>query len=87
MYINLLTDKNTPNFVKDTVHRFIKMIQINWSRFITSLSCRIIHELSPLYLKENVRYTWIHASQLLFQIFKTMLTDNIDIANKKLISL
>ena len=29
MYMNLLTGRNIPPFAKDTVYRFIKMIQIN----------------------------------------------------------
>ncbi len=42
MYMNLLTGKDTPDFAKDTVYRFMKMLQINWIRFTTILSCRII---------------------------------------------
>ncbi len=37
MYMSLLTGKNTPNFAKDTVYRFMKMVQINWMRFTTIL--------------------------------------------------
>ena len=49
MYMNLLTGSNTPVFAKDTVYRFIKMPQINWSRFTTILSSRIIKEaIAPL---------------------------------------
>ena len=44
MYMNLLTGRNTPAFAKDTVYRFMKMIQINWIRFTTILSSRIIKE-------------------------------------------
>ena len=44
MYMNLLIGRNTPDFAKDTVYRFMKMIQINWSRFTTILSSRIIKE-------------------------------------------
>lgn len=44
MYMNLLTGRNTPDFAKDTVYRFLKMIQINWIRFTTILSSRIIKE-------------------------------------------
>lgn len=44
MYMNLLTGRNTPAFAKDTVYRFMKMIQINWIRFTTVLSSRIIKE-------------------------------------------
>ena len=44
MYMNMLTGRNTPSFAKDTVYRFMKMIQINWIRFTTLLSARIIKE-------------------------------------------
>lgn len=44
MYMNLLTGRNVPAFAKDTVYRFMKMIQINWIRFTTILSSRIINE-------------------------------------------
>ena len=44
MYMNLLIGRNTPAFAKDTVYRFMKMTQINWIRFTTILSCRIIKE-------------------------------------------
>lgn len=44
MYMNLITGRNTPDFAKDTVYRFMKMIQINWIRFTTILSSRIIKE-------------------------------------------
>ena len=44
MYMNLITGRNTPDFAKDTVYRFMKMIQINWNRFTTSLSARIIRD-------------------------------------------
>ena len=44
MYMNLLTGRNTPAFAKDTVYRFMKMVQINWIRFTTILSGRIIRE-------------------------------------------
>ena len=40
----MLTGRNTPSFAKDTVYRFMKMIQINWIRFTTLLSARIIKE-------------------------------------------
>ena len=41
MYMNLITGRNTPDFAKDTVYRFMKMIQINWIRFTTILSDNI----------------------------------------------
>jgi len=44
MYMNLLTGRNTPSFAKDTVYRFMKKIEINWIRFTTILSSRIINE-------------------------------------------
>ena len=44
MYMNLLTGRDTPDFAKDTVYRFMKMFQINWIRFTTILSSRIIKE-------------------------------------------
>lgn len=40
----MLTGRDTPSFAKDTVYRFMKMIQINWIRFTTLLSARIIKE-------------------------------------------
>ena len=39
-----IRDRNTPDFAKDTVYRFMKMIQINWIRFTTILSTRIIRD-------------------------------------------
>ncbi|MFQ8778012.1 MAG: transposase [Roseburia sp.] len=42
--MNLITGRNTPDFAKDTVYRFMKMIQINWIRFTTILSTRIIRD-------------------------------------------
>lgn len=44
MYMNLLVGRDTPGFAKDTVYRFMKMLQINWIRFTTILSARIIKE-------------------------------------------
>lgn len=44
MYMNLLSGRNTPSFAKDAVYRFMKMTQINWIRFTTILSSRIIKE-------------------------------------------
>ena len=41
--MSLLIGKNTPNFAKDTVYRFMKMVQINWMRFTTILASRIIN--------------------------------------------
>ena len=42
MYMSLITGRNTPGFAKDTVYRFMKMLQINWIRFTTLLASRII---------------------------------------------
>ncbi len=55
MYMSLLTGRNTPNFAKDTVYRFMKMVQINWIRFTTILASRIIKEaIVPLNSEERV---------------------------------
>lgn len=40
--MNLITGRNTPHFAKDTVYRFMKMLSVNWIRFTTILSSRII---------------------------------------------
>lgn len=54
MYMSLLTGKNTPDFGKDTVYRFMKMLQINWLRFTTIFSSRIIKEaVAPLDSKDR----------------------------------
>lgn len=54
MYMNLLTSKNLPVFAKDTVYRFMKMSHINWIRFTTVLSSRIISEaIEPLTSKDR----------------------------------
>lgn len=42
--MNFLTGRNTPSFAKDTAYRFMKMAQINWIRFTTILSGRIIKD-------------------------------------------
>ena len=55
MYMNLILGRNTPAFAKDTVYRFMKMIQINWIRFTTTLAERIIKEaIRPLDSEERV---------------------------------
>lgn len=55
MYMNLISGRNTPAFSKDTVYRFMKMIQINWIRFTTILAGRIIKEaIRPLDSEERV---------------------------------
>ena len=43
MYMSMLTGRNTPNFAKDIMYRFMKMVQINWIRFTTILASRIIN--------------------------------------------
>ena len=54
MYMNLISGRNTPAFAKDTVYRFMKMLQINWIRFTTILSARIIKDaIVPLDSKER----------------------------------
>ena len=54
MYMALITGRNTPSFAKDTVYRFMKMTQINWIRFTTILSSRIIKDaVLPLDSKER----------------------------------
>lgn len=51
----MLTGKNAPSFAKDTVYRFMKMAQINWIRFTTILSARIIKDaIEPLTSDERV---------------------------------
>ena len=55
MYMSLLTGRNTPDFAKDTVYRFMKMVQINWIRFTTILASRIIKDaILPLDSEERV---------------------------------
>ena len=75
MYISLLTGNNTPNFAKDTVYRFMKMVQINWLRFTTILASRIINNaifpLDPedramLALLETAKKAAIPAKYVLF---------------------
>ena len=52
--MDLITCRNTPSFAKDTVYRFMKMTQINWIRFTTVLSSRIIKDaVLPLDSKER----------------------------------
>lgn len=54
MYMNLLTGRNTPAFAKDTLYRFMKMTHINWIRFTTVLSSRIIKQaITPLDSKDR----------------------------------
>ena len=54
MYMSLLTERITPDFAKDTVYRFMKMVQINWMRFTSILTSRIINNaILPLNSKER----------------------------------
>ena len=41
---SLVSGRHTPPFAKDTLYRFLKMTQINWIRFTTVLSSRIVRE-------------------------------------------
>jgi hypothetical protein len=55
MYMNLLTGKNVPAFAKDTAYRFMRMAHINWMRFTTILSSRIIKDaVAPLTSDDRV---------------------------------
>lgn len=55
MYMNLLTGRNIPSFAKDTVYRFIRMMQINWIRFTSILASRIIQgAIVPLDDKDRI---------------------------------
>ena len=63
MYMNLIIGRNTPDFAKDTVYRFMKMIQINWIRFTTILSARIIKDaILPLDSEERAKVLIIEDS-------------------------
>ena len=42
MYMSLMLGRNLPGFCKDTAYRFMKMDCINWIRFTTILSSRIV---------------------------------------------
>ena len=54
MYMSLITGRNTLRFEKDTVYRFMKMIQINWIHFTTLLASRIIKDaIVPLNSKDR----------------------------------
>lgn len=49
MYMDLLTSRQETLFSKDAVYRFMRMAHINWIRFTTALSCKIIKEaIAPL---------------------------------------
>ena len=44
MYMKLMLGRNLPGFCKDTAYRFMKMGCINWMRFTTILSPRIVNQ-------------------------------------------
>ena len=63
MYMSLVTGKNTPSFAKDTIYRFMKLVQINWIRFTTILAARIIkNAIVPLDSEERVNVLTIDDS-------------------------
>ena len=88
MYMNLITGRNTPDFAKDTVYRFMKMIQINWIRFTTILSTRIIRDaILPLDSEDRANVLIIddsmfehNRSKRLNSLPKSMTMQNINIA-------
>ena len=71
MYMSLVTGKNTPSFAKDTVYRFMKMVQINWIRFTTILAARIIKNaiVPPWFWRTRQRPDnwWLHVWTLPFK--------------------
>ena len=61
--MSLITGRYTPGFAKDTVYRFMKMIQINWICFTTILSSRIIKDaIIPLDSKDRASVLIINDS-------------------------
>ncbi|MEQ8156432.1 MAG: transposase, partial [Clostridiaceae bacterium] len=42
MYMNMLTGKHAEGFAKDTIYRFMNSVSINWIRFTSLLSARIV---------------------------------------------
>lgn len=55
MYLDQITGSNELKFAKDTVYRFMNMIQIHWIRFTTTLASRIIKDsIIPLNSKDRV---------------------------------
>ena len=63
LYMSLITGRDTPSFAKDTIYRFMKMLQINWIRFTTVLAARIIKDaVIPLDSKERVNVLTIDDS-------------------------
>ena len=43
MYMEMMSEKRLNSFAKDAVYRFIKSANINWLRFTTMLSSRIVN--------------------------------------------
>ena len=43
MYMEMMSEKRVNSFAKDDVYRFIKSANINWLRFTTMLSSRIVN--------------------------------------------
>ena len=65
MYMSLITGRDTPSFAKDTVYRFMRMLQINWIRFTTILAARIITgAVIPLDSEERVNVLTIDDSMV-----------------------
>lgn len=63
LYMSLITGRDTPSFAKDTVYRFMKMLQINWIRFTTILAVRIIRNaIVPLDSEKRVNVLTIDDS-------------------------
>jgi len=53
MYMNMLMNTHSAGFAKDTVYRFLNSIHINWIRFTTLLSARIISKSIENLTNEN----------------------------------
>ena len=65
MYMSLITGRNAPSFAKDTVYRFMRMLQINWIRFTTMLASRIItNAIVPLDSEKRVNVLTIDDSMV-----------------------
>ena len=65
MYLEnpIISGKNAPSFAKDTIYRFMKLVQINWIRFTTILAARIIkNAIVPLDSEERVNVLTIDDS-------------------------
>ena len=64
--MNLITGRNTPDFAKDTVYRFMKMVQINWIRFTSILASRIIKD-AVLHLDSEERVNVLIVDDSMFE--------------------